>query len=140
MNELNTREVESQEGNEESEANEMAASLSFATNMGINMLGQEALAGSPGEDMPMEIGEDGQEQAENGEIMPEEAPVEEVEEEVIEEPVDESILEEEAPEEEMKESVEDLGKGFEEFKGEVKGIIETKIDDLTKTIKDALKD
>lgn len=46
--------------------------------------------------------------------------------------------EEPQKEEKTGKEIEDLAKGFEEFKGEVKGIIDTKFDGLTQTIKDAL--
>lgn len=102
---------------------EAAAALSFATNLQERFTEEEAMmAGVRGEEAP------------EGEEMPQE----EVEtEEVIEEPVEEEITE---PKEIKEEPQKDLSKDFDEFKGEVKGIIETEIGNLTQTIKDALKD
>ena len=40
---------------------------------------------------------------------------------------------------EDKEPEKDFNKEFDSFKGEIKGLIDTKFDDLTKTIKDALE-
>ena len=56
------------------------------------------------------------------------------------EPAQEEIVQEEPVEEEPDEEIEKLTQGFSEFKGEVKGMIESKFNDLSKTIKDALKD
>ena len=74
----------------------------------------------------------------------ESAPGEEMPQEVVEEPVEvqpEPIEEEpkEEPEDKTSKEIETLVKDFESFKGEVKGIIETQIGNLTKTLKDALK-
>lgn len=63
-------------------------------------------------------------------------------EEQIQEP-QEAPPQEEAPQETQDiepDKMEEMKKGMDEFKGEVKGIIESKFDDLTKTLKDALKD
>ena len=55
-------------------------------------------------------------------------------------PQENEALETQEPEvDKTAESVENLSKNFDEFKGEVKGIIQTEIGNLTKTIKDALK-
>ena len=54
-------------------------------------------------------------------------------EEEMQEPV------EEPEEDESVKKIDELSKSMEEFKGEVKGIIETSIGNLTKSIEDAVK-
>lgn len=97
---------------------EAAASLAFANRLQEQML--EAQNPQQGEQMAQE--DEGM-----GEQPETEQPEMEAEEET------------EEPEEEGKEEP-DMKSEMESFKGEVKGIIETKMDDLTKTIKDALRD
>lgn len=73
---------------------------------------------------------------------PETGPGEEMTQEVVEDPVEEvqpESTQEEPKEDKTSKEIETLVKDFESFKGEVKGIIETQIENLTKTLKDALK-
>lgn len=101
---------------------ESAAALSFAT-----MLSQEQMPKAEVE-MPEESEEAPAAPAE--EVALEEEPAADImEEEVVEEPV------EEGPD-----KIDELSSKFDEFKGEVKGMIETKLGDLTNTIKDAIKE
>ena len=104
---------------------ESAAALSFAT-----MLAEGQ--------MPKMAPEESMEEGLDAPVSPETAPEEEIVapvEESIEEPVEESP----EPEDEVGQKVEALSKDLASFKGEVKGIIETKLGDLTDSIKDALK-
>lgn len=105
--------------------NEAAASLAFATHLQDGM-------------QMAEVPEGMEEEMET----PEEMPQEEVEtEEVVEEPQEDFGTEDYSEEEpdQTGEKLDTLTKDFTEFKGEVKGMIETKLGDLTQTIKDALK-
>ena len=82
-----------------------------------------------------------QAEMEEGEGM-EEAPQEpETAPEQAEEPQPEEIAqtEPEAPQEENQE-MQKITKDFDEFKGKMEGIIDTKFNDLTKTLTDALKE
>ena len=99
-----------------------AAALSFATMLSEQLMPKvqpEEVNQEMGEGMPPEAPQT-PETAPGEEMMPES---EEMPMEATEEPVEEN----------------NLSKEFEGFKGEVKGIIETKFDDLIKTIKETLK-
>lgn len=114
--------------NQDLTPDEAAASLSFATGLQENMM------------MPPEMPE---EAPETQETAPQEDITEETTEEVVEEPTTDFEPEPEAMEEEIEEEpeVETLSKDdFEDFKTEITKTIDTKIGDLTETIKDALKD
>lgn len=107
----------------EQNGNDIAASLAFATHLndGIQM------AQAPQQEAPVEQ-EMPQEEAQN---------MEELQDTTETENEAESPKEEKTDTEENK--IDDLSKNFDEFKGEVKGMIESKLGDLTQTIKDALK-
>lgn len=99
--------------------------------LGIATMLQDRLM--PQMQQPMEEAPQGQETQESA---PEQAQEPEQEE---------MAMEEEMPQEsqdmnEMGKMHEDMKKGMDEFKGEVKGIIESKFDDLTKAIRESLKD
>ncbi len=79
--------------------------------------------------------EQGAEQPQEAPQQPEMAP----QQEQSPQPQETAPPEEQAPTEPNNE-VQDLTKNFDEFKGKIEGIIETKFNDLTKTLKDALKD
>lgn len=117
MNELNTSVVNSQE---ELSADEAKASLGVSTSLMEQMLAMQS------QEQGQEMEQEGQEMGQEEQEAPQEEP-------------EETGEDMEGPDDPIEEETETLTKGFEEFKGEVKGIIETKIDDLTKTIKDALK-
>lgn len=112
------------------------ASMGIATNLMEQILPQQALEDGFGLDqqaMMAGVPQEGEEPTSQNEEIPQET------EEVVEEAPQEQPEEVEQVEEDQ-EPEKDLSKDFDEFKGEVKGIIETKFDDLTNTIKDALKD
>jgi hypothetical protein len=121
----------------ELDPNEAAASLAFATHLqdGMQMAEAPQMKGEMSEEQPMEAPE--------GQEMP---PQSVETEEVVEEPMPEEENPEENKAEDGKEEpneeskkIDDISKNFDEFKGEVKGMIETKLGDLTDTIKNALK-
>jgi len=103
------------------DADRSAAALSFAT-----MLSEGLMPKVAPEAQPEEVQEQPTESPQTPEIVPGEEIVSEIEETPLEP--------------EPNKEIENLTKNFDEFKGEVKGIIESKFDDLTKTLKDALKD
>lgn len=106
------------------QADEAKALLGIATRMSEQMMPNTMLQDEeemPMEEMPMES-------------MEEEVPMEmpQAPEEIAPEP-------EKVDEDETTQKIDALAKNLESFKGEVKGIIETSIGDLTKSIKDAIE-
>ena len=110
-------------------ADKSAAALSFAT-----MLSEQLMPKVQPEVEPEQAPESTQtpETAPSEEQMPEEVVVEEAQATEIGMMLDEKF-------EEFKKEENSLTKDFDEFKGKIEGIIETKFNDLTKTLKDALK-
>lgn len=109
---------------------ESAAALAFATKLSEGMMPQAPQESTQEPDLPL-----GEEMAEEQESIPKEEPI--IEEKPVEAWAEEEQIEPE--EDETSKKVDELSKSFDEFKGEVKGMIESKLGDLTKTLKDALK-
>ena len=103
-------------------ADQSAAALSFAT-----MLSEGLLPKAP---QTPEMAPGGEETLEMEEtVTPEES-----------ESIDDTLEEPEEPVEEKENpQITQLAKEFDEFKGKIEGVIDTKFNDLTKTIRDALK-
>jgi len=113
---------------QEMTSDEAAASLSIATNLMDKLL----VSQNPSPEAPLEPqNAPGQEEIQEPQKK---EPTE------LEEPQEEPAEPEEPEEDETAKKVDTLAKDLEGFKGEVKGIIEAKMDDLSKTIKDALKE
>lgn len=109
-----------------------AAALSLATRISEQLMPQMS---------QMEMGE--QEQMPEEPIQTEEQPIqEEPEEKPEEKEMLETMERDEMMQDHMKEmddKIVQMKEGLDSFKGEVKGIIETEIGNLTKTLKDAIK-
>lgn len=110
-------------------ADKSAAALAFATMLSEQQMPQVA------PEQPQETPQAPQEAApETLETAPEPEEAPEVEE--VATPQEQAPIEPNKQEEQMT----NLTKDFDEFKGKIEGIIETKFNDLTKTLHDALKD
>ena len=117
--------MQAQNQQPEMSADRSAAALAFATMLSEQQMPKVA------PEQPQEAPTSPQEAP----VAPENAPVEEIAPEPVEEPVEEP---KEEPEENKE--IENLTNDFNEFKGKIEGIIETKFNDLTKALKDAIRD
>lgn len=107
-----------------------AAALAFATMLSENIAKQRnPMQGEqPTEEMPQEAPTEASQ-------TPETAPGEEIAPETQDTPPQDETPQEPQENEQMTK----LTKDFDEFKGKIEGVIETKFNDLTQTLKDALK-